>query len=159
MMRRGLKVEVADLDELEVALDAADGPVVVVFDVDNTLVRQGAAPADVARTVAHTLDRFEGVAGVERVIMLTNGAPRGAADIIAGGNRPWTARRRLGLSGGEKIWVVGDQVLTDGVLARRFGGTFCYLVVTTVDEPRRQALMRRVGNVMAPLLFRPARSR
>jgi predicted HAD superfamily phosphohydrolase YqeG len=159
MMRRGVKFAVADLDGLEAALDTAVGPVVVVFDVDNTLVPQGAAPTNFARTVAQALDRFEAVAGVERVIMLTNGAPRGARGIIADGNKPWTARRRLGLSGGEDIWVVGDQVLTDGVLARRLGGTFCHLVMTTVDEPRRQALMRWVGNAVAPLLFRPAQSR
>ena len=42
MMRRGAKVEVADLDDVEVALDAVAGPLVVVFDVDNTLVAQGA---------------------------------------------------------------------------------------------------------------------
>jgi predicted HAD superfamily phosphohydrolase YqeG len=150
--------EVANLDELEEALDAATGPLVVVFDIDNTLVPQGAAPEVVARGVAKTRSRFEAVANVADVIVLTNGALRGATGVIAGGNKPWTTRRRLGLSGGEAVWVVGDQVLTDGILARRLDGTFVRLVCAPGHESRPQAVLRWVGELAKPLLFRPAQS-
>ena len=54
------------------------------------------------------------------------------------------------------IWVVGDQVLTDGVLAWRFGATYVQLVVDASAEDTRQAVMRSTGRAVAGILFRPA---
>lgn len=75
--------------------------------------------------------------------------------MISRGNKPWTTRRRLGLVGDRTdVWVVGDQVLTDGVLAWRLGGTFVLHVIDDEEEPPRQAIMRRLGRFVAGLLFR-----
>ena len=70
------------------------------------------------------------------------------------GNKPWTSRRRLGLdrSRGEVV-VVGDQVLTDGVLAWRLGATFLHLVIDDEREDARQSQMRRAGRWVSGWLF------
>ena len=75
--------------------------------------------------------------------------------MISRGNKPWTTRRRLGLRGMETpVIVVGDQILTDGVLAWRLGATFLHLVIDSESEDNRQARMRRIGGVLARLFLR-----
>ena len=51
--------------------------------------------------------------------------------------------------------VVGDQVLTDGLLAWRLRATFLHLVVDELSEDAQQRRMRRIGHLAAPFLFRP----
>ena len=75
--------------------------------------------------------------------------------MIHRGNKPFTTRQRLGLdSRSGDIWVVGDQILTDGVLAWRLGATFVLLALDTETEASRQAGMRRIGEALTGLLFR-----
>ena len=155
MLRRVPRHIVADLDQLERLVATAPHPIVVIFDADNTLVPQG-VPVDVfSRDVAAVVDRFEAQPSVARVIVLTNGPERGVPGMIHRGNKPFTTRRRLGLTAAHTgVWVVGDQVLTDGVLAWRLGATFVLLALDTEMEAPRQAGMRRIGGVLAHLLFR-----
>ena len=127
--------------------------VVLIFDVDNTLVPQGFDHDRLGPIVNETIDRFEATAGVDRVIVLTNGPPRGNARMVSRGNKPWTTRRRLGVTRHHPIVVVGDQILTDGVLAWRLGATFLHLVVDADHEDARQARMRRIGRIVRDLLF------
>lgn len=133
-------------------LDDAAGPVTLIVDVDNTLVRQGARPDEFVAMVNRGLDRFGAHPMVARLIALSNGPPRGVPRIIGRGNKPWTSRRRLGLNRGDRVWVLGDQVLTDGLLAWRLQAPFLNLVVSD-QEPLRQARMRRYGRWLIPLLF------
>lgn len=149
--------QATDLDEVAELVGAAPGPNIVVFDADNTLVPQGAA-LDVFRAgVTAAMKRFESLPSVDRVIVLTNGPERGVPGMIHRGNKPWTTRRRLGLDeAAATIWVVGDQILTDGVLAWRFGATYVQLVVDADAEDTRQAVMRFTGRFVAGMLFRPA---
>lgn len=133
--------------------DASDH--ILIFDVDNTLVRQGAPLDEFGREVNAAIDRFESTPGVERVIVLTNGAERGVPRMISRGNKPWTSRRRLGLRGVRTpVVVVGDQILTDGLLAWRLNGTLLHLVIDNETEPRQQALMRRMGGIVETLVMR-----
>ena len=54
------------------------------------------------------------------------------------------SRRRLGLRGVRTpIVVVGDQVLTDGVLAWRLGATFLHLVIEEEEEEEEEEERRR----------------
>lgn len=155
MSRRVSLVSPADLDALERIVSVAVGPLTIIFDIDNTLVPQGAPAQEFSDRVGQTRRRFEGISTVGRVIMLTNGPPRGADGIIARGGKPWTTRRTLGLDDATtKVWVVGDQVLTDGFLAWRLGATFCHIVIDHRGEPKGQAVMRRLGRIVAPMLFR-----
>jgi predicted HAD superfamily phosphohydrolase YqeG len=50
--------------------------------------------------------------------------------------------------------VIGDQVATDGFLARRLGFTFLHYEPPLADVPLGPRLMRRVGQLARPLLFR-----
>jgi predicted HAD superfamily phosphohydrolase YqeG len=142
------------LDEVERLIAAAPDAAVVVFDADNTLVRQGAPLDEFKSVVTAAVERFTALPSVARVIILTNGPQRGVPGMIPRGNKPWTTRGRLGLDAAESnVWVVGDQVLTDGVLAWRLGATFVHLAIDEVAEAPRQAVMRRIGRAVRRLLF------
>ena len=147
--------DVQSLDEVMAFVESTGGQMVIIFDVDNTLVPQGVPPAEFGRLVNSAIDRVEANPGIARVIALTNGPQRQVARMVSRGNKPWTTRRRLGLRGsGAPLVVVGDQVLTDGLLAWRLGATFLHLVIDDETEERRQAVMRRIGSIFVVMLFR-----
>jgi predicted HAD superfamily phosphohydrolase YqeG len=50
--------------------------------------------------------------------------------------------------------VVGDQVVTDGLLARRLGFTFLHYQPPLGDVPLGPRVLHRVGQLAVPLLFR-----
>jgi len=145
---------VADIDEVANLIDGAASPLVLIFDVDNTIVRQGARLDEFAVAVHDARDRFAALPAVERVILLTNGPERGVPWLESRGNKPWTSRRRLGLRGWEReVWVVGDQIVTDGALAWRLGARFVHLVIDADHEAMRQATMRRLGRRLESVFF------
>ena len=153
VFRRVPLVHAADLDALERLLEGVGAAVTLIFDADNTLGPQG-VPVDVfQRDVTAAIHRFDALDAVDRVIVLTNGPERGVPGMIHRGNKPWTTRRRLGLRRSTEVWVVGDQVLTDGILAWRFGATFVHLAIDTEREAPRQTVMRRIGRWIRRLLF------
>ncbi len=149
--------DVRSLDDVGAFVASSDPRKVPILDVDNTLAPQGAPLDEFGVLVNGAIDRFETSPGVHRVIALTNGPQRDVPRMISRGNKPWTTRRRLGLK--EILFpivVVGDQVLTDGMLAWRLGATFLHLVIDAEKEGRRQAAMRRIGKVVMRLFFRRA---
>lgn len=147
---------IRSLDGVADFVAASDGANVLIFDADNTLAPQGAPVEEFGALVNQAIDRFEASPGVSRVIVITNGPQRDVPNMISRGNKPWTSRRRLGLRGLQTpIVVVGDQLLTDGMLAWRLGATFLHLVIDGEAEERRQAMMRRYGRRVAGLFFRP----
>lgn len=155
MFRRVPMSVAADLDELEHLVATTAKPIVLIFDADNTLVPQGVSVDEFQLGVNAAIDRFEAHPAVARVIVLTNGPERGVPEMVHRGNKPFTTRGRLGLTAAHTgVWVVGDQILTDGVLAWRLGATFVLLAIDTEMEAPRQAGMRRIGDVLARLLFR-----
>lgn len=153
-MRYRVPIHVAnDLDGLDTLLSTTRGPITMIFDADNTLVPQGVS-VDVFRVgVTAAIRRFEDHPAVTRVIVLTNGPERGVPSMIHRGNKPWTTRRRLGLRRRDDVWVIGDQILTDGILAWRLGGRFVHLAIDVTNEAQRQATMRRLGRWVRNLLF------
>lgn len=154
-MVRAKMRRIESLEDVVDFVESHDAAHILIFDVDNTLVRQGAPLDEFGREVNAAIDRFESTPGVERVIVLTNGAERGVPRMISRGNKPWTSRRRLGLRGVRTpVVVVGDQILTDGLLAWRLKGTLLHLVIDHEDEPRQQALMRRMGGIVETLVTR-----
>jgi len=159
VVRRIPFTSVKSLEEIAARLATHRGPVRLIFDADNTLVPQGASSAEFEHRVNAVIDRFESMASVERVIVLSNGPQRGADRVIGRGNKPLTNRRRLGLArrSATPIWVIGDQVITDGVLAWRLGATFFLLAIDPADDYPGQARLRRLGRYVAPLIFRNER--
>ena len=116
---------------------------------------QGVSASEFAERINRVIDQFEQLPAVERVIVLTNGPPRGVDRIESGGNKPWTSRRRLGLIDSmTEVWVVGDQVLTDGILAWRLGATYLHRPIAERGERPSQAIMRTLGQIVSRLLFR-----
>ncbi len=147
--------DVQSLDEVMAFVESTDGQKVIVFDVDNTLAPQDVPLEEFGRFVNSAIDRVEANPSIARVIALTNGPQREVPRMISRGNKPWTTRRRLGLRGSSApLVVVGDQVLTDGLLAWRLGATFLHLVIDDESEDRRQAVMRRIGSIVVVMLFR-----
>ena len=147
--------DVQSLDEIMAFVESTEGQKVIIFDVDNTLAPQGVPLEEFGQLVNSAIDRVEANPSVARVIALTNGPQRQVARMMSRGNKPWTTRRRLGLRGSSApLVVVGDQVLTDGLLAWRLRATFLHLVIDDETEERRQAVMRRIGSMFVVMLFR-----
>jgi predicted HAD superfamily phosphohydrolase YqeG len=147
--------DVQSLDEVMAFVESTDGEKVIIFDVDNTLAPQNVPLEEFGELVNAAIDRVEANPHIGRVIALTNGPQREVARMVSRGNKPWTTRRRLGLRrSSAPLVVVGDQVLTDGLLAWRLGATFLHLVIDDETEERRQAAMRRIGSVLIVMLFR-----
>lgn len=155
-MRRIRYTSVADLDGVAERLASSQGPITAIFDADNTIVRQGAPAREFAERVAQVIDRIERLETVSRVLVISNGPERGASQMISRVNKPWTRRRRLGLTPRRSapIWVIGDQVLSDGVLAWRLGAEFLHCAIDPDDDFPGQARQRRLGKILAPLIFR-----
>ena len=147
--------DVRSLDEVIGLVESTASEKVIISDVDNTLAPQGVPLAEFGAVVNAAIDRLEAHPKVARVIPLTNGPEREVSRLVSRGNKPWTTRGRLGLRGSRTpIVVVGDQVLTDGLLAWRLRGTFLHLVIDDENEARRQATMRRIGRLVSSALFR-----
>ncbi len=156
MFRRVPFTVAEDLTQIAARAEATEGPLVMIFDADNTLVRQGTPQPEFADRVNQVIDRFEALPSVERVIVLSNGPRRGVERMITRGNKPWTTRGRLGLVDSDSsVWVIGDQVLTDGLLAWRLGAKFIHRVIARTGEHPRQAFMRALGRVFGRLFFEP----
>lgn len=146
---------VESLDDVMTFVESTDGEKVIIFDVDNTLAPQGVDLAEFGRLVNSAIDRVQANPCIARVIALTNGPQRQVERMVSRGNKPWTTRRRLKLRRSDvPLVVVGDQVLTDGLLAWRLRATFLHLVIDDEVEDRRQTIMRRIGNVVVMILFR-----
>jgi predicted HAD superfamily phosphohydrolase YqeG len=156
MVHRVSRIPVGSLDDVAAFAQSAPAPITLLFDVDNTIVPQPVDPAVFVAEVNAAIDRFEALPHVAKVIVLSNGPERGVPRMEARGNKPWTSRRRLGLLGvTTDVAVVGDQVLTDGVLAWRLGATFLHLVIDAEHENAMQATMRRAGRWAGRWLFVP----
>ena len=155
-MHRARYTRIADIGVVAARLATQPRPLVVIFDADNTVVRQGAPPDEFARRVAEVFDEFEQLETVDRVIVISNGPQRGANRMISRVNKPWTTRKRLGISRQSKtpIWVVGDQVISDGLLAWRLGAEFLHCAIDPDDSFPGQVGQRRLGRLVAPLIFR-----
>src|SRR5262245_45167621 len=110
------------------------------------------------------VSQLGGLAGVSVLCFATNSArrpsriPAGAAAqvvYLASAGKPLqTAQyQRLPAPG----VVLGDQVLTDGVLARRLGFTFLHYCPEPASMPIGPRLWQYCGRLALPLVFRKAR--
>ena len=151
--------DVRSLDDVIAVVESIGSTCVIIFDVDNTLVPQGAPLTEFGELLNAAIDRVEAHPNIARVIPLTNGPQRDVSRLVSRGNKPWTTQRRLGLRGNRApVVVVGDQVLTDGLLAWRLRATFLHLVIDDEREAPRQAIMRRVGKLLMAMFFHPPRT-
>ncbi len=125
-------------------------PLVALWDTDEQALRIG---------VETVVDRLSSVDGVEAVCFATNStrhlhldSHKGmAVSYIAGARKPLSLDhyRHLPRPG----MVVGDQVATDGLLARRLGFAFAHVQYTAFPPPLGPRMMRQLGRPLRPRLF------
>ena len=125
----------------------------LVVDVEPSLQRWGATdPVDVDAAIRTVLD---GTDGVRRLLLVTNSPLRcsgpvsrrtGAlsTEFLGSARKPFTPLTRLPRTDGP-VLVVGDQVLTDGLLAVRLGAVFGFWPATGQVPlwPRLQTALAR----------------
>ena len=127
-------------------------PLVALWDSDQRALDEG---------IARVLGEVRTVPSVRAVVFATNSARRPSVipacegiqvRYVASARKPLhTAHYRdLPRPGA----VAGDQLPTDGVLARRLGFTFLHYVPDVTGVPPGPALMHRWGELVRPLLFR-----
>lgn len=140
------------------------GAKTVVLDVEPLVAYWDSGQQNLDRGVASVLAEFTQVPGVQAVCFATNSARRPSASpdlpgiraaYLASASKPFRVRpyRDLPRPG----ILIGDQVLTDGLLARRLGYTFVeYTPPKTEGVPRGPRLLAEAGRLARPLLFRRA---
>jgi hypothetical protein len=124
-------------------------PLVALWDTHETVLRAG---------VETVVTAMAAVQGVLVVGFATNSlrdldvTDRGDLDVFY----PTAAHKPLSTSYYRDLpqpaGPVGDQIATDGVLARRLGFAFAHVQYTNYPPPRGPRLMRRLGKPLRPWL-------
>jgi hypothetical protein len=148
--------DTADLPVLITALDAST----LVFDVEPLVADWDGTQEALDRGITRILGLVASIPGVQAVCFATNSARRPAVlppvpgiEVIylVSARKPLSVAsyRRLPLPG----VVIGDQVLTDGLLARRLGYSFLHYRPPHAG-PAGPRLLDGTGQLARPLIFR-----
>ena len=154
------------VESVEAIPDAANAFEVLVIDLDNTLVSY-ARPAPAMDRLWVRIQILAERLDLSCVCVLSNSRlpiappPRGTGVVLSAVTRarkPWTSRKRIACSQRTRLnpftaAVVGDQVLTDGVLAAHLGVPFYQVISTLPNEPMWPRIMRHAGERVASWLF------
>lgn len=140
---------------------ATVAPRTVIFDVEPLVAFWDTDTAMLDHGIASVLERLRDLTGVEVVVFATNSArrptrtPNSQAQrqvlyLASAGKplrtKPYRSLPRPGL-------VVGDQVPTDGLLARRLRYGFVHYQPYLPGTPRGPRTMRMLGRPLRPILF------
>lgn len=133
----------------------------MVFDVEPLVAHWNSGQEELNRGIAMVLDGLVALSGLEVVCFATNSARR--PSILPGGS----GRRVIYLSSALKPFrtapyrglprpgmLIGDQIATDGILARRFGYAFVLYDASVDEVPLGPRLLGAFGRLVRPLLFR-----
>jgi hypothetical protein len=132
----------------------------VVFDVEPLVAYWDSGQDALDRGVAMVLGQVGAVPGVQVVCFATNSLRRpsvvpAGGDVrvvyLAAARKPLRVSPYLGLP--RPGVVIGDQVATDGVLARRLGYAFLQYRPPLDSAPAGPRLMYQCGRLVRPLLF------
>jgi predicted HAD superfamily phosphohydrolase YqeG len=132
----------------------------MIFDVEPLVAYWDTSRESLDRGIALVLSKVCAVPGVEVVCFATNSARRPSAlpevaevrvVYMASAHKPFrtAAYRDFPRPGA----VIGDQVATDGILARRLGYTFVLYDPRLTDVPTGPRLMGAFGRLVRPLMF------
>jgi hypothetical protein len=133
----------------------------MIFDVEPLVAFWGSSQKSLDHGMALILNQVRAIPAVREVVFATNSARRPSA-IPAGQGM----RVRYLASAGKPLRiapyrdlprpgaVIGDQVPTDGILARRLGYTFLYYCPRLAGVPAGPRLMHQFGRLVLSLLFR-----
>jgi hypothetical protein len=136
----------------------------IIVDVEPLVAYWGGGQEALDRGVARVVSQVSGDPGVLVVCFATNSARRPSA---AGGGASGDGGPRVVYlaSAGKPLRtapyrdfprpgvVIGDQVATDGILARRLGYTFLQYCPDLAHAPPGPRLMYELGQPMRPLVF------
>ena len=140
------------------------GAKTVVLDVEPLVAYWDSSQRSLDQGIAHVLSEIAEVRSVVAVCFATNSARRPSADpaypgirvtYLASAYKPFRVDlfRDLPRPG----VLIGDQVLTDGLLALRLGYAFAQYTPERERVPRRAWLLAQGGRLVRPLLFRRPR--
>lgn len=132
----------------------------MIFDVEPLVAWWGSGQESLDRGLAAIVGQLGAVPAARVVVFATNSARRPSTVPAAAGVRvmylasagkplrtgPYRGLPRPGA-------VIGDQIPTDGLLARRLGYTFLHWSPPLTGVPLRPRLMHLLGRVTRPLLF------
>lgn len=137
----------------------------IIFDVEPLVTRWDSSQEALDRGVRQLLGQAGAVPGVHAVCFATNSARCPSAVPVDSGMRVVylaSARKPLRTAPYRDLprpgVVIGDQVATDGVLARRLGYAFLHYCPPLADVPIGPRFLRYCGWLMLPFLFRRPRS-
>jgi predicted HAD superfamily phosphohydrolase YqeG len=151
--RQQLLRRVADLAAKTIITDVE--PLVAFWDTSQESLDEG---------LATVLGQVAAIPGIEVMCFATNSARRPGVIPTAPGIRVMyvsSARKPLRIAPYQDLprpgIVIGDQVATDGVLARRLGYTFLHYVPRLEGVPAGPRLLQRCGEFALPFLFKGSR--
>ena len=141
-------------------LAAERSPKTIVIDVEPLVAFWDTSRESLDEGLAAALGQLGAIPGVEVVCFATNSARRPSAVPDRAGMRvvyvssarkpvriaPYRGFPRPGI-------VIGDQVATDGVLARRLGYTFLHYSPRLAGVPVGPRLLQHCGELVLPLVF------
>jgi predicted HAD superfamily phosphohydrolase YqeG len=158
-----VREEQARIATLEDALGVVQelGVRTVVLDVEPLVAYWDSGQQSLDQGIAYVLAQFAKIPGVVAVCFATNSARRPSADpaypgiramYLASAYKPFRVDvyRDLPRPG----VLIGDQVLTDGLLARRLGYAFVQYTPERERVPRGPWLLAQSGRLARPLLFK-----
>lgn len=148
--------DVAELPSLVAALGART----LVFDVEPLVATWDGTQDSLDRGVSGVLDLVRDLTGIRAVCFATNSARRPSAlPQLPGVEVIYlvSARKPFGLAPYARLplpgVVIGDQVLTDGLLARRLGYSFLHYRHPQAG-PAGPRVLDGIGQLARPLIFR-----
>jgi predicted HAD superfamily phosphohydrolase YqeG len=137
----------------------------LVIDIEPLVAYWDGSQDALDRGLAHVVDLVTGVPSVAVVCFATNSArrpsvqprsPRADVVYLASARKPAQIAPYLGFP--RPGAVIGDQVLTDGLLARRLGYTFLHYRPPMTGAPIRPQLLQVLGRPARRPLFGRRRS-
>jgi predicted HAD superfamily phosphohydrolase YqeG len=148
--RQDLLQRVAELAAKTIVVDVE--PLVAFWDTSQESLDAG---------LAAVLGQVAAIPGLEVVCFATNSARCPGVIPAAPGIRVMyvsSARKPLRIAPYQNLprpgIVIGDQVATDGVLARRLGYTFLHYAPRLAGVPAGPRLLQQTGELILPFLFR-----
>lgn len=133
----------------------------VVLDVEPLVAYWDSSQQSLDQGIAQVLSEIAEIPGVVAVCFATNSARRPSADpaypgmqvtYLASAYKPFRVDLYRDLP--KPGVLIGDQVLTDGLLALRLGYIFVQYTPEPDRIPRRPWLLAQGGRLARPLLFR-----
>jgi len=147
----GVAGVVAALNEL--------GPKCALVDIEPLVAAWASGPDALSSGIIETVEALAKVKSVRRIAFLTNSRrrldvmPASVASVelsyTARAMKPWKVRELRGLP--KPLVVVGDQVLTDGLLAFRLDADF--VLVCSISAPWWPRLQAWAGKYLLPYIF------